>query len=152
MTFAIALHLLAAVIWVGGMFFAYVILRPIASQQFEPAVKLTLWSSIFQRFFAWVMLSIAILLTTGIWMTIQLGGMAAAATGIHVHIMLLLGIIMMLIFLHVHFNLLKKLKLSIADHDWIAGDFVLNQIRQSIAMNLILGLIVVVVASSGRFF
>ncbi|MBE0439468.1 MAG: CopD family protein [Gammaproteobacteria bacterium] len=152
MTIAIALHLLAAVIWVGGMFFAYVIVRPTAAQQFEPSVKLTLWSAIFGRFFPWVMLSIITLLITGIWMTVALGGMSAAATGLHVHIMLLLGIIMMLIFLHVNFNLFKKLKLAIADHDWIAGDFILTQIRKAIAMNLALGLIVVIVASSGRFF
>lgn len=152
MTIAIALHILAAVIWVGGMFFAYVVLRPTAAQQFEAPVRLRLWSAVFGRFFPWVIVSILVLLTTGIWMTIELGGMAAAATGLHVHIMMLLGIIMMLIFLHVHFNLFKKLKLDIADHDWIAADFILAQIRKAFAFNLALGLVTITVASAGRFF
>jgi Predicted integral membrane protein len=44
---AFSLHVLSATIWVGGMFFAYVILRPVAATQFEPAQRLTLWSQVF---------------------------------------------------------------------------------------------------------
>ena len=36
MAIAIPLHLLAAVIWVGGMFFAYMALRPVAASLLEP--------------------------------------------------------------------------------------------------------------------
>ena len=32
MTFALMLHVLAAAVWVGGMFFAYMVLRPVAAQ------------------------------------------------------------------------------------------------------------------------
>ena len=35
---AITLHLLAAVIWVGGMFFAYIAMRP-AAQFLDPAMQ-----------------------------------------------------------------------------------------------------------------
>ena len=49
-----ALHVLAAVVWVGGMFFAYVVLRP-AVGDIEPASeRLKLWARVFPRFFAWV--------------------------------------------------------------------------------------------------
>ncbi len=51
---AISLHLLSATLWVGGMFFAYCILRPIAAIQFEPPQRLTLWSEVFSKFFPWV--------------------------------------------------------------------------------------------------
>ena len=43
----LTLHLLAAVIWVGGMFFAYACLRPVAASLFEPPQRLTLWRSVF---------------------------------------------------------------------------------------------------------
>ena len=50
MGIALLLHLLAAVVWVGGMFFAYVALRP-AAAQLEPPARLTLWVGVFKIFF-----------------------------------------------------------------------------------------------------
>ncbi|WP_343074980.1 hypothetical protein [sulfur-oxidizing endosymbiont of Gigantopelta aegis] len=53
MTYSLAftLHLLSAVIWVGGMFFAHMILRPSAVEQLEPPQRLPLWVAVFGRFF-----------------------------------------------------------------------------------------------------
>ena len=148
MPLAITLHILAAIIWVGGMFFAYTALRPVAAIQFEPPVRLTLWSAVFKRFFPWVIVSIIALLGSGFWMISLLGGMAAI--GMHVHIMLLIGIIMMLVFFHVYFGPFKKLKTFIITEDWPAGGAALNQIRKLILLNLALGLLVIVIASAGR--
>lgn len=36
MSIALALHVLAVTVWVGGMFFAYMILRPVAASQLQP--------------------------------------------------------------------------------------------------------------------
>ena len=150
MIFAIALHLLSSVIWVGGMFFAYVVLRPVAGSLLEAPIRLTLWSQVFQRFFPWVWASVIILLATGLWMTIKVfGGMAAV--GPHIHIMLTLGLVMMLLFMHVFFSPYKKLQRAVIAKEWEAGGKALNQIRQLIAINLTIGLIVVVVASAGRY-
>lgn len=150
MSLAIALHVLSAVIWVGGMFFAYIALRPVAATHLDPPIRLTLWSEVFKRFFLWVLVCIVTLLVTGFWMIFKLGGMAAV--GLHIHIMLLIGVIMILIFLHVYFNPFKKLNQSVIEHDWIAGAFALNQIRQLVAINLLLGLIIVSVGAGGRYF
>ncbi len=149
MPIAISLHILAAVIWVGGMFFAYVALRPVAASQLEPAARLTLWASVFARFFPWVFMCIASLLATGIWMISFMGGMAT--TGIHVHIMLLIGIIMILLFLHVYFSPFKKLKSNTLSEDWPTAATALNQIRKLILINLALGLLVIIIASAGRY-
>src|SRR4029078_12758895 len=74
MTMLIALHALAAVIWVGGMFFAYMVLRP-ASGPLDPASRLALWHRVFSRFFPWVWASIAVLLVSGYWMLfVHFGG------------------------------------------------------------------------------
>ncbi|MDO9239917.1 MAG: hypothetical protein Q7U30_07875, partial [Methylicorpusculum sp.] len=89
MSLAITLHLLATVIWVGGMFFAYMALRPVAAQLLEVPMRLTLWAQVFERFFPYVWGSIIILLLTGLWITFSvLGGMGSA--GMHVHTMLML--------------------------------------------------------------
>lgn len=149
MTLAIALHILASTIWVGGMFFAYMVLRPVAATQFEPPVRLTLWSEVFKRFFPWVMVCIVTLFISGLWMISLLGGMSAV--GMHIHIMLLIGVVMMLIFLHIYFNPFKNLKFNVIEKDWPAAGLALNQIRQLISVNLWLGLIVVAIGSGGRF-
>ena len=119
MTIAITLHILAAVIWVGGMFFAYTALRPVAATLFEPPVRLTMWCHVFSRFFPWVWISVVALLVTGLGIIKIFGGMGAV--GMHVHIMLLLGIIMMLIFMHLFFSPYKKLKRAVTSEDWQAA-------------------------------
>ncbi|MCD2450006.1 CopD family protein [Methylicorpusculum oleiharenae] len=151
MSLAITLHLLASVIWVGGMFFAYMALRPVAAQLLEAPMRLTLWAQVFERFFPYVWGSIIILLLTGLWITFSvLGGMGSA--GMHVHTMLMLGIIMMLIFGHIYFAPFKRLKQAVETADWAMGGAKLGQIRMLIGINLCLGLLVVVIASMGRYW
>lgn len=153
MSIAIPLHLLAAVIWVGGMFFAYMVLRPVAANQLPPEQRLPLWSSVFSLFFKWVWVAIVTLLLTGFGMIHMLGGMGGVdGVGVHVHIMLLIGIFMMLIFMHVYFNPFKKLKWAVAEHDWIAGRNALTQIRKLVLLNLVLGLFTIIIGASGRYW
>ena len=65
MAFAIAIHTLAAAIWVGGMFFAFMVLRP-SARPLEAPVRLRLWERVFSRFFPWVWTSSATLLASGL--------------------------------------------------------------------------------------
>ncbi len=51
MGIAISLHLLASVIWVGGMFFAFMFLRPAAANLLEAEQRFPLWANVFKRFF-----------------------------------------------------------------------------------------------------
>jgi uncharacterized membrane protein len=147
---AILLHVLAAVIWVGGMFFAYMVLRPVAAKQFEPPQRLQLWVNAFSTFFPWVWIAIVLLPVTGYWMIFGIWGSMGNAP-IYVHIMNGLGTIMILIFMHINFAPLKRLKQAIAIEDWQTGGQKLAQIRILISINLSIGLIVVGVASAGRF-
>ncbi|NKC14524.1 MAG: hypothetical protein GKR94_20785 [Gammaproteobacteria bacterium] len=152
MFFAIALtvHVLAAVIWVGGMFFAYVCLRPAAAGVLEPPPRLTLWSQVFSRFFPWVWGCVAVLLVSGFWMIfVYFGGMKQA--GAYVHIMMTVGIVMMFIFMYVFFAPYQRLKRAVAAGDWPAGGKSLNQIRILVGTNTALGLLTVAVAAGGRY-
>ena len=149
MGIAVLLHVLAVVIWVGGMFFAYVALRPVAASQLEPPLRLALWAGVFARFFPWVFVSIAIILATGLWMVFAVFG-GFSAVGLYVHLMWWLGIIMMLIFLHVYFAPYKRLRAAVAAEDWPAGGKQLAMIRVMIGINLSLGLLVVAIAAGGR--
>src|SRR5215208_2867659 len=105
----VALHILAAVVWVGGMFFAHLMLRPAAAQLLEPSMRLDLWRGVFERFFPWVWLAVILLPLTGYWMIFgYLGGMANI--GWHINIMQALGIIMILLYLHLYFAPYRRLR------------------------------------------
>ena len=150
MSFAITLHMLTAAIWVGGMFFAYMALRPVAASLFEPPQRLVLWRDVFAKFFPWVWVSILVLLPSGYWMGFtRFGGFATFP--MYVNIMHGLGLLMVLLFLHLFFAPYKRMKLAIAAEDWPTAGAKLAQIRMIIGINLSLGLIVIAVASGGRY-
>ena len=150
MSFSIALHLLAAVVWVGGMIFAHNSLRPAAVQVLEPPLRLELWVQVFRRFFVLVWISIAVILTTGYWMLFNyFGGFAGA--GIHIHIMHGAGIIMVLIYLHVFLAPYRRLRQAVIVQDYPLAGAQLNQIRRMVGINILIGLSVIIIASAGRY-
>jgi len=150
MAFALTLHLLSAVIWVGGMFFAYMALRPVAAELLEPPLRLKLWRQVFGRFFVWVTIAVVLLLFTGLWMIFGVyGGMGN--TRPYIHVMLLFGLIMMAIYGHLYFAPYQRLCKAVDVEDWPAAGNQLNTIRKMIAINLSLGLLVVAVAAAGRY-
>jgi len=150
MGIAVLLHVVGVVIWVGGMFFAHQVLRPVAVDQLEPPARLKLWVGVFGRFFPWVWASLAVILLTGFWIIFSIfGGMGNV--GMYVHLMLGLGLVMMLIFMHVFFAPYKRLKRAVATEDWPAGGKALSQIRMLVGINTIIGLVTIAVASGGRY-
>ncbi|MBW7472670.1 CopD family protein [Marinobacter sp. M216] len=150
MSLAIALHVLSAVVWVGGMFFAYMAMRPAVIEVVEASQRGTLWCRTLSRFFRWVWLAIILLLVTGYWMVFSVfGGMAGA--GWHIHAMQGLGLIMMLLFFHVYFAPFRRLKQAVAEKDPQEGGRRVGQIRRLVGINLILGLVVIVVGAGGRY-
>lgn len=147
----LALHLLSAVVWVGGMFFAYMALRPVAAAQLEPPVRLTLWAGVLGKFFPWVWLCILVLLATGYWMIFNVfGGMKTAP--LYVHAMNGGFFVMLLIYMHVFFAPFRRLKQAVAKQDWPTGASKLGQIRIMVGVNTLIGLAVCAIASGGRYF
>ena len=150
MTILVTLHVLAAVVWVGGMFFAYMVLRQSVGP-LEPAVRLALWHRIFRRFFPWVWASIVLLLVSGYGMLfVYLGGFAGA--GLHIHVMQGTGIVMMLLFLYLFFAPWRRFSQAIEREAFPEAAKELDQIRRIVAINLVLGLLTVIVGASGRFW
>lgn len=147
MTLSLFLHVLSVVVWVGGMFFAYMALRPVAASVLEPPQRLTLWAGVFGKFFPWVWASVALILLTGLHMLMVFGGMAAP---LYALAMLVLGVAMMLVFAHVFFAPYKKLRRAVGEQDWKAGGAALAQIRRLIGINLSLGLLTIAVVFLGR--
>lgn len=150
MPYSIALHLLAVVVWIGGMFFAYNALRPAAAQVLEPPLRLALWIQVFHRFFLWVWLSIFIIFCSGYWMLFQyFGGFASAGT--HIHIMHGGAIVMLLIYLYVFFSPFRSLQQAVIVKDFPLAGRYLNKIRILVGINTVLGLLIIVTGSAGRY-
>lgn len=149
MSYSIALHLLAAVVWVGGMIFAHAVLRPSAVQVLEPPLRLELWVQVFRRFFVLVWISIGLILISGYWMLFNyFGGFQGA--GLHIHIMHGGGIAMVLVYLHVFFSPYRRLKQAVIVQDYPLAGAQLNQIRKLVGINIMIGLLVIIVGSAGR--
>ncbi len=144
------MHILAATIWVGGMFFAYMALRPSAAALLEPQQRLPLWAQTLAKFFIWVWVAIILLPVSGFWMVFNLY-QDMSAIGIHVHLMTLLGIIMILIFLAVFFIPYIQLRLAVMSEEYPKAAKSLNWIRIGVLINLCLGLITIALGSAGPY-
>ena len=149
-TLALTLHLLGAVVWVGGMFAAYLCLRP-AAGPLEPPQRLALWRRFFQKFFPWVWVSVLLLLATGYWMlVVHFGGFKGAP--LYVNLMQTLGLVMAALYVWLFHGPWLKFKRAVDAQDWSTAGGHLNRIRQIIAVNLPLGLVVTVIGGTGRFW
>ena len=149
MALLVALHVLAAVVWVGGMFFAHMALRP-SVEQLAPPQRLPLLAATLARFFAWVWVSIVVLLVSGYLMIIVVFD-GFADLGLHIHLMQGIGLVMMALFAHIWFAPFRRLRAAVAAGDWPAGGKQMGQIRLIVGINLILGLVVVAIAAGGRY-
>ena len=149
-TLALSLHVLSAVVWVGGMFAAYVCLRPAANRLDAPQ-RLTLWRGFFQTFFPWVWASAALLLATGYWMMVSYFG-GFINTPPYVNAMQALGWVMIALFVWLFHGPWLTFKRAVDREDWAAAGASLNRIRQIIMINLPLGLIVVIIGGTGRYW
>jgi putative copper export protein len=103
---AMFLHIAAVVIWVGGMTFVQFCLRP-ALSDVSPQLRLPLLDSVFGRFFRLVAVAIVVILATGVFMLVTLGG---AQANWPMHAMAAIGVLMMLLFGHIRFALYPRLQ------------------------------------------
>ncbi|MGE5146287.1 MAG: CopD family protein [Candidatus Eiseniibacteriota bacterium] len=150
MTVLVLLHVLAAIVWVGGMFFAHQMLRPSAAP-LDPPVRLALWRRVFNRFFPWVWVCVAVLLTTGLVMiVVGFGGFDMA--GVYITTMMSIGIVMMLLFGHLYFAPWRRFQRALDAGDLPAAGRNLDQIRRIVTINLVLGLVTAAVGASGRYW
>ena len=152
MIIAISLHLLAVIIWVGGMFFAYWILRP-AAQQLETSERLRFWYNVFGRFLPLAGGAALILLITGYSM-IYLRG--SGVLEFYVRLMEGLGWIMIGLFAYLCLVPWRRFSEAMkAPEDSELRNHApqhLARIRVIVTINMMLGLIISIIGASGRFW
>ena len=138
-------HIAAAAIWVGGMFFAYVCLRPAAAELLEPPPRLRLWRAVLARFLGWVWVTVILIGVTGM---VRFGRAGSAAPP-NWHVMMGSGLLMFAIFVYVYTVPFAALRHSVDAEDWAQAGVALGRIRQAVGWNLLLGLLTICVATLG---
>ncbi len=150
-SFAYTLHVLAALIWVGGMFFAWMILRPAAMAALDGPARLKLWVNVFQRFFVWVWVAVLVLPISGVGLLqLRFSGFETAPR--YVQVMMGLYVVMTALFIRIQALKLPELRTAVAAEDWPTGAAALGQIRKLVGINLIVGLVLVAIASARPMF
>ncbi|MFT7401848.1 MAG: putative membrane protein [Hydrogenophaga sp.] len=142
-------HLLAIIVWIGGMVFAHFFLRP-ATLALEPPLRLRLMHDALGRFFKAVLVAAVIVLASGLWMIGRVAKESVqAGLGFNMPlswtIMAALGIVMIAIFFHIRFALYKRLSQAVAASNWTAGGAALASIRTWVAINLSIGVLIIAV-------
>lgn len=142
-----ALHLLGAVIWVGGMFFALLVLRP-SLAVLEPPQRLMLHRQVFRRFFLVVWHAMPIVLASGYALVLLgFGGFRGAFWTVHV--MHLAGLVMGAVFIVIVVGPWRSLRAALDAGDRGAAVAGVDRIRRLIMANLVLGLATVAIAGVG---
>ncbi len=147
MPLAVALHVLAVVAWVGGMAFALFILRP-GLATLPPPQRVGVLARVFARFLPAVGGAILVIVATGAALLWQRGSMRGLGWGLHT--MLALGLAMIVVYLVLLLRLNPRLQSAAAAQDWPAAGAAAERMRRAVAVNLLLGVIVVLAAIAGR--
>ncbi len=136
-----ALHVLCAVVWVGGMFFAIMVLRP-SLAALEPPQRMALHTQVFHRFFKIVWHVMPLIILSGYAMIFAVfGGMAGVRWPVHV--MTLLGLIMAAVFMFLYFVPYRRFQ---AATDGPSKAAAADMLRKLITVNLAIGIVTIVVA------
>ena len=132
----LGLHAIAGAVWVGGMFFALLILRP-AMGGLDPAARVALHRGVLRRFLPVVWVAMPFMLVSGARM-ISTGYGKFGWAPWPVQAMAALGVVMAAVFLAIWFGPYKRLR---ATSDTAEAAAAINAIRWLITLNLVLGLL-----------
>ena len=149
-----ALHVIMAIIWIGGMLFTVLVLRPAILKidpPLEPPVRLSIFHAVLKRFFILVWVAVVLILFTGYWLLIARFGDFGAAP-LYVHLMHIGGLVMAVLFVYLYFTAYWPMKRAFKQQGFPAAAESLDKIRRIVQINLMLGLVVVIIATAGRYF
>jgi uncharacterized membrane protein len=132
-----SVHLLAMFVWLGGMFFTLACLRP-ALGVLEPPQRARLMNAAMQRFFVAVSWAAGLMLASGVLMMSGRPTPAIAA-------MAAFGIVMIGVFVFVRLVPFKRLQAALAAGDASTAGAALNTIRRWVALNLAIGVAIVLI-------
>jgi uncharacterized membrane protein len=138
---------MGVVVWIGGLFFAHLALRP-AALALAPPVRLPLLEATLARFLPWAGLAVLAILASGGYLAMAAGGFRAA--GAAVQAMTALGLVMTLVYGYIVAGPYRAMRAAVAASRWEAAGAAMATIRRLIGLNLAFGLATIAVAVLGR--
>lgn len=143
------LHLISAIVWMGGMTFMLFALRPAVTSLMEPQPRARLMGEVWRRFFAIVAVAAVVLFATGthLYTSAFKAAKAAGGTGsvpLGWNLMLIFGMLMILLFGHIYFAGFRKFKRAVAAAEWPAAAKAAGQIQRLVVINFALGWLAIV--------
>jgi uncharacterized membrane protein len=148
MSIALALHLLGVIVWVGGMFFAHVILRVVLNEMLQPQERLPLLLRVFDRFFSWVWGAVIVILASGYWMLFSI---YAEEKAFWLSFMSGGGTLMAAIFIFIYALPYHQLSTALKEQDMPRAVAALTLIRKLILTNLTLGILITIITTVGKY-
>jgi uncharacterized membrane protein len=140
-------HVLSIILWVGGMIFAELFLRP-ALAALAPPERLRMAQAVLARFFAAVLWASVLVLGSGVWMIGRVAKAAVQSGGsfsmpLSWTVMASLGVLMVALFGHIRFVLYPRFTAAVAAADWPLAADRLQRLRLWVRVNLVLGIVIV---------
>ncbi len=136
----LTIHVLAVLLWVGGMAFAHFFLRP-ALAELEPPHRLRLMRGVLGRFLRAVGVAVALILASGLWMLARV----PPPWPWDWWLMAGVGLLMSGIYGHIRWVPFPRLARAVDSADWPAAAAALAQVRRWVGVNLALGVALVAV-------
>lgn len=143
------LHVLSIVVWIGGMAFAHFFLRP-ALPLLEPSARLALMAAVLGRFLRAVAFAAPLAWATGGWMIGRAAAQVAGSGGVFAMpvywtVMATLGTVMLAVFVFIRWVPYRALTGALAAGQLPAAAAALARVRQWVALNLGLGVVILLV-------
>lgn len=139
-------HLLAVVVWIGGMFFAHFCLRP-AAQRLDPPQRLPLMADALRRFLGYAGWAAAVAVASGVAMLH--GAPWPRSIAIDLLVMAVLGVAMAVIYLVIRLVLFRRFERALAVPDLPAAAAALGLVRRWVLVNLAIGALILAVTQFG---
>jgi uncharacterized membrane protein len=138
------IHLVAGIVWMGGMTFMLLALRPSVLEILEPQPRARLMGAVWGRFFRVVVVAVVALFITGGSLYSTSFRAMKESTGVGsvplgMNLMLVIGVVMMLIFGHIYFAGFKKFKRALAAGEGPVAAKAAAQIHTLVVANFVLG-------------
>ena len=149
MTVALPLHILATIVFLGGLFFASVVFQPVA-RGLNVQTSSSLWQQMLSRFFVWAWVCLLLILATGISMVFLKFGGFSGVPAIHRGNMAI-GIPAIALFGYVFFGPWQRYRRAVSRQDWTRAPRELARVRAAIGIILALGLLASAVSAVGRY-
>jgi uncharacterized membrane protein len=150
MSVALPIHIVATVVWLGGLFLLSAVLQP-SIRHFDSKLVLSVWSQTLGRFLAWGSVSLIVIVATGIALVnLRFGGFSGMPTAHRWN--MVLGIPAIALYAYLCFVPWQRYRRAMSRGDSKAAETSVRAIRRIMAVVLALGLAASVVSAAAHYY